>query len=149
MVQVKNPQDFGAAIVMAALGLGGLYFGRELDTGTFAQMGPGYLPMALSYGLLCFAAIVGLRSFATTGPPIEAIALRAIVLVLVSIILFAVLIERAGLALTVLAVTGVSAFASHEAKWKEIAALGVGLAIFSVVVFVYALRQPMPIFLAP
>jgi hypothetical protein len=39
-----------------------------------------------------------------------------------------------------------SAFASPQVKWKEALALGVGLAVFCVLVFVYGLRQPIPIF---
>ena len=145
MIRIRSPQDFGAAILLVILGLGGLYFGRELHTGSFAQMGPGYLPMVLSYGLLIFAAIIGLRGLTADGPPIETIVLRAIVLVLTAIALFALLIGKAGLAPTVLIVTLVAAFASREAKWTEVAALAVFLTVFCIAVFIYALRQPMPI----
>ena len=146
MIRIKSPQELGAAATLAVIGLGGLWFGRELDVGSFAQMGPGYLPMVLSYGLLGFAAIVLLRAFSVQGPPIETIVLRAVLLVLAAIVLFAVLVQTTGLAITAFVVTVVAAFGSREMKWSDAATLGFGLALFSVVVFVYALRQPLPIF---
>jgi len=145
MLRIKSPQDLGAAVLLAIIGLGGLWFGRELDIGRFADMGPGYLPMVLSWALLGFAAIVLLRALTVEGPPVEKVVLRAVVLVIAAIVLFAVLIDTAGFALTVLVVTVVAALGSREVRWKEAAVLGVALAVFSVIVFVYGLRQPLPI----
>jgi len=144
-MRIKSPQDFGAAILLAIIGAGGLWYGRDLDVGRFADMGPGYLPMVLSWSLIGFAAIILVRALATAGPPVEKVVLRAVVLVLAAIVLFAVLIDTAGFAPTVLAVTFVAALGSREVRLKEAAALGVVLAVFSVLVFVYALRQPLPV----
>ena len=144
-MRIKSPQDFGAAILLAIIGFGGLWYGRELDVGRFADMGPGYLPMVLSWSLLGFAAIIFVRAFVNGGPPVEKVVLRAVVLVIAAIVLFALLIETAGFAVTVLTVTFVAALGSREVRWKEAAGLGIVLAVFSVLVFVYALRQPLPV----
>src|SRR6185503_15133747 len=132
MITVRSPQDVGAAIVLAVIGLGGLWYGRDLNVGSVSQMGPGFLPMVLSYGLLLFAVIIALRGFTIQGPPVETIVLRAILLVLGAILLFALLLERAGLPVTVVIVTLVAAFGAREAKWTEAAALGIFLAAFCV-----------------
>ncbi len=145
MLRIKSPQDLGAAIVLAIIGFGGLWFGRDLDVGRFEDMGPGYLPIVLSWSLLGFAAIVLLRALTIQGPPIEKVAPRAVLLVIAATVLFALMIDTAGFASTVFAVTVVAAFGSREVKPKEVVALGVALAVFSVLVFVYALRQPLPI----
>ena len=146
MISIRSPQDFGAAIVIAVIGLGGLWFGRDLHVGSVSQMGPGYLPMVLSYGLLIFAVIIGLRGLTIQGPPVEAIVLRAVLLVLGAILLFALLLERIGLPVTAIIVTLVAAFGSREAKWTEASAVAIVLAVFSVGIFIYALRQPLPLF---
>ena len=146
MFRIKSPQDFGAAITLIVIGLAGLWFGRDYEMGTVSQMGPGYMPMLLSVGLVIFGGVIGLRAVSVDGPPIEYGLWYPGVLILICVLLFAFLIGTAGLAPTIFVVAVLCAFASPEVKWKEAVALGVGLAIFCVLVFVYGLRQPIPIF---
>ena len=145
-IRIRSPQDAGAAILLIAIGLAGLWFGRDYDRGTISQMGPGYMPMLLSIGLIIFGAIVALRAVTVDGPPIEGGLWYPSALVVLAVVLFALLIETTGLAPATFAVVLLCAFASTEVKWQEAVALGVGLAIFCVLVFVYGLRQPIPIF---
>ena len=77
MARIKSPQDLGAAIILGLLGIGGLYFGREYDVGTASAMGPGYMPVMLSGGLILFGIIVGIRSLSTAGSPAVADALAS------------------------------------------------------------------------
>ncbi len=146
MFRIKSPQDFGAAIMLLFFGAAGLWFGRGYAVGTASQMGPGYMPMVLSWALILFGIIVGLRAVALRGQAIEPIRLRSNILILAGILGFAFLIQSAGLAAAVFVVTVLSALASTESKWKETIALGLFLSIFCVLVFIYALRQSMPVF---
>ena len=59
---------------------------------------------------------------------------------------FALLIDRAGLAPATFAVAVICALASTDVKWKQAVALGIALALFCVLVFIYGLRQPIPVF---
>jgi hypothetical protein len=145
MLRIKSPQDVGAAATFILIGLAGLWFGREYEIGTTSQMGPGYMPMLLSVGLILFGIIVGLRAVTVQGPAFERIRWRSVLLILLSILVFALLIETAGLLAATFAVVVLSACASREASWKETIGLAVFLAIFCVLVFVYALKQPIPI----
>ena len=72
MLRIKSPQDVGAAIILIVIGLAGLWFGRDYDIGSVSRMGPGYMPVLLSIGLLVFGAVIGLRAVTVDGPPIEA-----------------------------------------------------------------------------
>jgi hypothetical protein len=146
MLHIKSPQDCGAAIILIVIGLAGLWFGRDYEMGTISQMGPGYMPVLLSVGLLVFGGVIGLRAVTVKGPPIETGLWYPGVLILICVLLFAFLIDTAGLAPTIFVVSVLCAFASAEVKWKEAVSLGVGLAIFCVLVFVYGLRQPIPVF---
>ena len=144
MLRVKSPQDFGAGIVFLVIGLAGIYFGRNLAMGTPARMGPGYFPVMLSYLIVALGLLVGGRALAFEGPPIERIQLRPIFFVAASILLFGAVIDEAGLAITTVALTIVAAYARREVNLIETLILGVGLALFVIGVFVYALNQPLP-----
>jgi len=146
MFRIKNQQDLGAALLFAVLGIGGLWFGREYDVGSAREMGPGYFPTLLSWGLIGFAIIVAVGALSVRGPRIQPFVWRAVVLVLGAIVAFALLIESAGLAVTIFAVTVLSALASRDSRWKETGALGVLLALFCVLVFIYGLHQTMTVF---
>jgi Tripartite tricarboxylate transporter TctB family len=144
MVRVKSPQDLGAGLVFVLIGLAGLYFGRELAFGTAARMGPGYFPILLSMLILAIGIIVGIRGLATEGPPIERVQLRPIAMIIAAILVFGVLIDVIGLALTALLLTVLAAYARRDVKLTETILLGAGLALFTVAVFVYLLGQPLP-----
>ncbi|MET0629779.1 MAG: tripartite tricarboxylate transporter TctB family protein [Xanthobacteraceae bacterium] len=144
MVRVKSPQDLGAGAVFVLIGLAGLYFGRELAFGTAARMGPGYFPILLSVLILAIGIIVAIRGLTTEGPPIEPVQLRPIAMIIAAILIFGVLIDVVGLALTALLLTVFAAYARREVKLTETILLGAGLAAFTVAVFVYLLGQPLP-----
>jgi hypothetical protein len=144
MIRVKNPQDLGAGVVFMLIGLAGLYSGKDLAFGTASKMGPGYFPMILSALILALGVGVGLKALAIEGPGIEPIRLRPILFVVIAILMFGFLIDAVGLALTAVVLTVVAAYARREVNLIEVLLLGSGLAIFAVVVFVYALSQPLP-----
>jgi putative tricarboxylic transport membrane protein len=145
MSHIKSPQDLAAAIMLLLIGIAGLWFGRDYEVGTASRMGPGYMPMALSWCLIIFGIVVGVRALKLRGPAVDPIVWRTNVLILGGILCFAFLIRSAGLAAATFVVTVLSAFASRDSRWKETIVLGVFLAILCVLVFVYALRQSIPV----
>ena len=144
-MRVKSPQDFGAAILFLTIGIAGTYFGRDLTFGSASKMGPGYFPTLLSCIIILIGAIVGLRSLAVEGPPIEPVKLRPVLFILVAILAFGYLIEHLGLAITTAGLTIFAAYARHDVNLKETIALAVFLSAFAIAVFAYALGQPLPI----
>jgi hypothetical protein len=143
MVRVKNPQDFWAGILFIAFGGLALWLGRDYATGTLAKIGPGFLPVLLSIGLLGVGGILALRALAIEGPAIEKSQVVPQLFILAAIAVFAFGIERFGLALTVMAVAVTASFARRGAQhWLEVIALAVGLAVLCVLLFVELLGQP-------
>jgi hypothetical protein len=142
--RVRSPQDLGAGLVFVAIGAAGVYFGRDLAFGTASRMGPGYFPILLSWLIILVGLIVGLRGLTLDGPPVEPIQLRPILFVVVAILMFGYLLDAIGLALTAIVLTLVAAYARRDASLGEALMLGAGLALFAVLVFVYALSQPLP-----
>ena len=144
MLRVKSPQDLGAGVVLTLIGLAGFYFGSDLAFGTAARMGPGYFPMLLSVLIIAIGLMVGGRGLTIAGPPIEPVQLRPILFIIAAILVFGFLIEAIGLALTAVVLTVLAAYARREVNLRETILLGVGLAVFTVVVFVSVLGQPLP-----
>ena len=144
MLRVKSPQDLGAGLVFLLIGLAGFSFGRDLAFGTAARMGPGYFPTLLSAMIFAIGLVVGLRGVTIVGPPIEPVQLRPILFIVAAILIFGFLIEAIGLALTAVLLTIFAAYARPEVKLGETIMLGVGLALFTVAVFVYVLGQALP-----
>jgi hypothetical protein len=129
-----------------AFGSAGLWFGSEYEVGTASSMGPGYFPLLLSSGLLLVGAFLIVRGMTTKGSPIEPAFLRPFALVIGAVVAFALLIERAGLAITAVIVVVMCALANRDAvRWWEIAALSVGLSAASVLLFVQFLNLQMPV----
>lgn len=144
MVRVRSPRDLGAAAVFLLIGVGGLYFGRDLAFGSAARMGPGYFPAILSGLIICMGIIVGFKALTVDGPPVEKIHPRPIAVIVAAILAFGALIDWIGLALTVAILTILAAYARRGVNLKETLLLAVCSALFSVGVFVYALTQPLP-----
>lgn len=144
MFRVKNPQDFGGAMVFMVIGIAGLYFGKDLTYGTAGRMGPGYFPFILSLLILAIGAGIGIKSLVVEGPPIETPLLRPIIFVLSAIIVFGYAIDYIGLFLTAVLMTFIAAYARKDVNVRETAIFGALLAVGTVLVFVYALKQPLP-----
>lgn len=144
MLKVRSPQDFGAGILFIVIGMAGLYLGRELAFGSSARMGPGYFPTILSWLVIALGAFVGGKSLVFSGPSIEAIQLRPMLLMYLAILLFGFAMNYVGLALTAIATTFVAATARRNVNWRETVVLAVVLGIGSVIVFIYGLGQAMP-----
>jgi hypothetical protein len=144
MLRIKSPQDIGAAVIFMSIGLAGLYFGSDLAFGTAGRMGPGYFPTILSAAILGIGVIVGLKGLTVEGPAIEAMYLRPILVVVTAILAFGFLVDRIGLAITAALLSVLAAFARRKVNLLETALLAIGLALFSVGLFVYGLSQPFP-----
>ena len=144
MLRVKSPQDLGAGVVFMLIGLAGFYFGSDLAFGTASRMGPGYFPVLLSVLIIAIGLVVGARGLTIVGPPIEPFQLRPILFIIAAILIFGFLIESIGLALTAVVLTVLAAYARPNVNLRETILLGIGLAIFTVVVFVSVLGQPLP-----
>jgi putative tricarboxylic transport membrane protein len=143
MIQVRNPQDFWAGILFMIAATIALWRGWEYPLGTVTQMGPGFVPRALSWALLGIGGLLAARGVATGGERIMPSLIRPQLFVILAIVAFGLMIERYGLAPAVAAATILAALASREMKWIETVTLAVVLAGGSVVLFITLLGQSM------
>ena len=96
------------------------------------------LILALGAGLLIY-------SFIVDGPGIEKPQFRPLFFIVIAILAFGYLLQLLGLVITAAIMTVVAAYARREVKLSENLWLGAGLALFSVLVFIVGLSQPLQI----
>jgi hypothetical protein len=145
-LRAAAPKDVWAGAIYIAFG--GLMFWGALSyrLGTAGRMGPGYFPRALALILIAIGIISLVRGFVVEGEGIGGIAWKPLGLVLASSALFGLLLERAGLVVSLAVMVLLAAAASREFRWDVKALAGLAALIaFCVLAFVKGLGVPMPI----
>lgn len=145
MLTMKDPRDFWSGILFVAFGCAGLWFGRDYVVGSAARMGPGYFPLMMSLALVGLGGFLLVRSLLIAGEPIGRSVIWPQLLILSAIVAFGLLIERLGLAAAVATVALISSFAARDMRWFERIVLALALAAACVMLFVYFLGQPIPV----
>jgi putative tricarboxylic transport membrane protein len=143
-MRVRNAKDLLAGCLFLAFGIAFLILAQELELGSARRMGPGYFPVVLSLVLMAIGLATVVRSFIVPGLPIRDIAGKALLLVTASILLFGLLIERAGLGLAVAALVLAAAPASRNSRPLAALLLAAGLGAFCILVFIKGLGLPFP-----
>jgi hypothetical protein len=144
-LEFLGAKDFWAGAVLIATGTAAVLIARDYPLGTMVRMGPGYFPTVLGALLALFGLhllVKGLRS----AERIEAgWSLRALIVLPVSLALFGLLMDRAGLVPAMAALVIGSAAAGREFRPVEVVLLALFLIAFSLAVFVWALGLPYPV----
>lgn len=151
-MRAKSQRDLVAGLLFVVTGVAFAWGATDYEFGNAANPGPGYFPfglgviLALLGGLVLFSAM----SVETQdGEPIGQIGWRPLLLVCISILLFALALPRLGLPLAVALVAFVVSFATPETRALESLLLAAGLAVFCALVFVAGLGLNLPLKPAP
>ena len=142
---IRGPKDFYAGVLFIAIGAAAVGIALNYPMGTAARMGPGYFPRALGSLMMILGALSVLRSFRLQGEPIGGWRWRPLVVTLGSVVIFGLIVQYVGLALSTIFLVIASSAASHEFRPIEAAVAGVLMAVLCVGVFVYTLNIQLPI----
>lgn len=142
---IKHPRDFYAGLMYALVGGAAAWICRDYTMGSAVRMGPAYFPTLLSILLIMVGAASLIRSFFHRGEGIKAFAWKELGLVLGSIVLFGLLVRVAGLAIALVLLVVISAWASPLFKFKTAIVLAAVTTAASIVVFVKGLGLPFAI----
>ena len=153
-MQIRNHRDVAAGLMFILFGIIFMVASRAYNMGTAAKMGPAYFPTVLGgllvfLGLLIAAGGVGAKAPALR---IEAFQWKPITTILLAVALFAALLPKMGLVVSLMLLIFISSVASHEFKLRDTAIASVVLLALSWVVFVKGLELQfplLPLFLAP
>ena len=140
MAVVRSPKDLVAGLMFIAIGITAIVIASNYTLGTAARMGPGYFPRILGILMIVLGAIISLRSLRLNGPPLPGWKWRPVLVVLGSVVLFGLIVDRAGLVLSTILLILMSSAASTEFRPKEALISGVLLALMVVGVFVIGLK---------
>jgi hypothetical protein len=143
-VRIRSWRRLYAGLLIVAFGLAGVYFASDLKFGTAAAMGPGYLPVVCSWLVAALGGIVLTMALHDDAEVVEPPVPRPVLMIFLSIGLFALLIERAGLGIAVFVTCFVASYAG-EARLGETLALAAAAAAASVLIFAVALGLPIPV----
>lgn len=89
--------DLLSGLLFLALGIAGIVLSGNYRLGTPGNMGPGYFPLMVSICLAAIGLLVTLNVGAGEAPERREIALRGPFVVLASIVVFALTLDRLGL----------------------------------------------------
>jgi hypothetical protein len=143
--RIRINQDFVSGLMFVGWGVLGLWVAHGYPMGSALRMGPGYLPRLLCWGLVILGAIIAIRGAMVAGERVERWHWRPLVVVSLAVLSFALLLEPGGLLLATLALVVIGAFGGSEFRLHEALLLAAGLAAGAVLIFVYGLKLPMPI----
>lgn len=147
-MKVKNQQDFWAGLLFLLLGIAFTLAASNQVMGSAAEPGPGYFSVFLG-GLMALLGVWVLFSSLTFetdgGNPVGALAWRPLVIVVAAVLLFGVLLPKWGLILTCPLLVGALHLASSDFDWRVMIASAVGTTALAYLVFVTALKVPLPI----
>jgi hypothetical protein len=136
-------KDFWSGVMLIVLGGGALFIARNYQFGSSLRMGPGYFPVILSAALVLFGVYFVLQGLRAGAEKIEGSwSIRALVIVPFSLVVFGLLIDRAGFIPAMLALIIISAAASKEFRLVEVLLFAAFLTAMCVAVFIWALGLP-------
>ena len=146
-MKLRNHQDFWSGMMFIALGLLFVGLSRQYQLGTAAKMGPGYFPTVLGGLLALLGLMIAAGAFSKTNVEarLQKVGWRELFLVLLGIALFAILLPKLGMVVSLWILIFVSAFASHEFSFKETALSAIVLSILGWVVFAKGLELQMAV----
>jgi len=146
-VRIKHQKDFWSGLMFLAIGLGFAGFAQQYELGTAQRMGPAYFPTALGGLLAILGLIIAIKGLARgeRGADIERFHFGPLAVVLGAVSLFGFLLRPAGLVAALLVLIGVSAYASHEFRVREVIPLAAFLVVLVLAVFIWGLGMVVPV----
>ena len=142
-IRIYNNKDFYAGLIFALFGIFALFLARGYQMGNAMVMGPGYFPTVLGGGLAFLGFVIAFRSIWLGGKAITPWVARPLILVLGSVVLFALVIQPLGLVLATLLIILISSLGSREFRIIEVSIFSLVLAVLAAGVFVYGIGLPI------
>jgi hypothetical protein len=141
---IKDQTNFGAGALFIVVGIGSavLSFGYQL--GTPGRMGSGFFPFCLGLILAGLGVLLVVQSCATASSHDRLVRwdAKSLLVILASVLAFALLLPTLGLMLAIVGLVVVSSFADRGFRWVVVFPTALILAAICYAIFVYALQLP-------
>lgn len=146
-MRIVDTKNFAAGLLFIAFGAATAIMASRYPIGTAARMGPGFFPLGVGLALVVTGLIVSLSALGSAGTSktFAAWPLKNAAIVLAAVVLFALLIQPAGLIVAVPVLVGFSALAHPQFSWRETLLSIVVLLILTWAIFVVFLGLQFPL----
>lgn len=141
----RNWQEILAGLVWAAIGLAAVAIARNYDFGTITRMGPGFVPTMLGILLILFGLAAAWQGRFLPVVPLD-MRLRPFAFIMGGIIVWVILVDRAGFVPSTVALILISAQAEREITWTEAALLAAGMTLVGYLIFIRGIGIPIAAF---
>jgi putative tricarboxylic transport membrane protein len=130
------------------LGIGGvaIFIAQDYPMGSALRMGPGYFPIGLGGIMGLFGIYEMILGIMKADPVKGNWSIRALIILPLAAVIFGIMMENFGFVPALIALIFISAAASKEFKFLEVLLSAVVITAASVVVFIYGLGLPYPLF---
>lgn len=133
-------------LFVVGLGLAFLWFGRGYPVGSVRTMGPGMFPIALACLTIAVGALIVVSEFIHGEGRALNFRLRGVAAVLGALVVFALLLERAGLLITGFLAVLILALGEGQVRAREIGLVGLVLTVAIWAIFGRGLGMPIRLF---
>jgi len=144
-LEFRGNQDFWAGLMFLGIGAVAIFVARNYPFGRLLRMGAGYFPTLLGWVLILFGAYIMVKGLRKAVKVQGSWPIRPVIVLPVMIVLFGILLERAGFIPALAALAFGSAAAGKEFRWGEVLLLTAFLTVLSLAVFVWGLGLPFPL----
>jgi hypothetical protein len=147
-VKIKSHRDFWAGLMFIVIGLAFAWGATYYRFGESARPGPGYFPLGLGILLAVLGTIVLFKAMTIEtdgGEPVGRLAWRPLLIVLGALALFAFLLPRVGMVISLPILVVTSALAGEEFHIGEALANAAVLTLGSWLVFIKGLGLTIPV----
>jgi hypothetical protein len=143
-------KDVLSGLLFMGLAVCGLWISRHYPIGTASRMGTGYMPRLLLWALLGLGGAIlvsGLRKSDRLPEPDDSggAAWRPVVFVTLSLVIFGLALERLGLVLSIVLLTGIGAVAGRRLRPLETAVATLVLIVLCWLIFIVGLSLTIPV----
>jgi putative tricarboxylic transport membrane protein len=139
--------DVLSGLLFIAIAAFGLWASRDYPVGTALRMGTGYVPRLLCWLLLGLGAVVLAQGLRQQALPLRtsAQAWRAMLSITAALVAFGLSIERLGLVVAILLLTGIGALATRALRPLETALAALALIALTWGIFIFGLGLTIPV----
>jgi len=139
----RSSKDLWSGLIFLGVGLAAVGIGQDYGMGTANRMGPAYFPTVLGTLLAVIGLVIAARALLKGGEEVGMLSWRGMIAVLGAVVIFAALIQPAGLFVALPLLILVSALGSTLFKPVPAILLAIGMTIFSSLVFIKGLGVPL------
>jgi hypothetical protein len=137
--------DLLAGALMIGLGGLGFWAAHDLEFGSAARMGAGYLPGTVCGLLVAIGAVVLAKALSKTRLTTGDWNIKPLLVLTIAVVGFAVLAETCGFVISSVWLLATASFADRDSRWKEVIVSTLLLTVSGALVFVWALGVKMPL----